>query len=92
MIYAVILYDGVAGGVGHVRRLVSEDGDCEIFQRIVKKAISITKNCKCDPSCYSCLRNYYNQSVHDMLDRHEAYNFLENFSGDYIVIQDESFC
>ena len=89
MVYAIILYDGVAGGAGHVRRLVTED--CGIFQRIVRKAISLTKNCNCNPSCYHCLRNYYNQAVHDILDRFEAYRFLEVFSGEAIVISDEAF-
>ena len=89
MVYAIILYDGVAGGAGHVRRLVTED--CGIFQRIVRKAISLTKNCNCNPSCYHCLRNYYNQAVHDILDRFEAYRFLEVFSGEAIVISDETF-
>lgn len=89
MVYAIILYDGVAGGAGHVRRLVTDD--CGVFQRIVRKAISITKNCNCNPSCYNCLRNYYNQAVHDILDRREAYMFLEAFKGDAIVISDENF-
>lgn len=89
MVYAIILYDGVAGGAGHVRRLVTDD--CEIFQRIVQKAIAITKNCNCNPSCYNCLRNYYNQAVHDILDRREAYMFLEAFKGDAIAILDDNF-
>ena len=89
MVYAVILYDSVAGGAGHVRRLVTED--CVTFQRIVRKAIDITKNCNCNPSCYNCLRNYYNQAVHDILDRREAYAFLEAFCGSTTVIPDENF-
>jgi len=89
MVYAIILYDAVAGGAGHVRRLVTDD--CGIFQKIVSKAISITKNCNCNPSCYNCLRNYYNQAVHDILTRIEAYKFLEKFNGNAIVIPDDSF-
>ena len=38
------------------------------------------KGCTCNPSCYSCLRNYYNQKIHDKLNRHYAYRFLENYS------------
>ena len=72
-----------------MRRLVTDD--CEIFQRIVQKAIAITKNCNCNPSCYNCLRNYYNQAVHDILDRREAYMFLEAFKGDAIAILDDNF-
>ena len=89
MVYAVILYDAVAGGAGHVRRLVTED--CDVFQRIVSKALTITHDCNCSPSCYNCLRNYYNQAVHDILDRTEAYNFLKVFSGPAIAIPDDSF-
>ncbi|WP_027407181.1 DEAD/DEAH box helicase [Anaerovibrio sp. RM50] len=80
MIYSIILYDAVAGGAGHVRRLVTED--CAVFQRVVEKAIDITKNCRCTPSCYNCLRNYNNQAVHDILDREKAYKFLEIFTGE----------
>ena len=89
MVYSIVLYDAVAGGAGHVRRLVTDD--CNVFQRIVTKAIGITKNCNCNPSCYNCLRNYYNQTVHDILNRVEAYRFLELFAGGAAVIPNESF-
>lgn len=80
LIYAIVLYDAVAGGAGHVRRLVTEDGRC--FRQVVEKAIAITKGCNCSPSCYSCLRNYYNQKIHDLLNRKYAYDFLENYYGE----------
>jgi ATP-dependent helicase YprA (DUF1998 family) len=89
LIYAIVLYDAVAGGAGHVRRLVTEDG--AQFQRVVKRAIAITKGCNCSPSCYSCLRNYYNQKIHDLLNRKYAYDFLENYSGDLEPISNEEF-
>jgi ATP-dependent helicase YprA (DUF1998 family) len=86
LIYSIVLYDAVAGGAGHVHRLVTEDG--EIFKQVVEKAIAITKGCNCSPSCYSCLRNYYNQKIHDKLDRKYAYNFLENYTGKFEPIID----
>lgn len=86
-IYSVILYDAVAGGAGHVRRLAKDDG--ETLKKVIKKAIDITKNCNCDPSCYNCLRNYYNQAVHDNLDRKKAYDFLKTFNGNVAVDNDE---
>ena len=79
MIYEIVLYDAVAGGAGHVRRLMTED--CSVFQRVIKRAIELTKGCTCNPSCYNCLRNYYNQAVHDKLSRIEAYSFLEHYYG-----------
>lgn len=89
LIYSIVLYDAVAGGAGHVRRLVTEDGDK--FRQVVKKAIAITKECNCSPSCYSCLRNYYNQKIHDKLNRKYAYDFLENYSGELESIKNEDF-
>lgn len=89
MIYEIILYDAVAGGAGHVRRLVTED--CGVFQRVIKKAIEITKGCTCTPSCYNCLRNYYNQSIHDKLNRIEAYLFLKQYYGPVTAIPDDQF-
>ncbi len=89
LIYAIVLYDAVAGGAGHVRRLVTEDG--ARFHQVVEKAIAITKGCNCSPSCYSCLRNYYNQKIHDLLNRKYAYEFLENYSGEVEPISNEEF-
>lgn len=89
MIYEVVLYDAVAGGAGHVRRLVTED--CGVFQRVIEKAISITKGCTCNPSCYNCLRNYYNQTLHDRLNRIEAYSFLEHYWGRVDAIPEDEF-
>ena len=89
MIYEIILYDAVAGGAGHVRRLVTED--CQVFQKVIKRAIEITKGCNCNPSCYNCLRNYYNQAIHDKLNRVEAYSFLEHYYGDVSLIANEEF-
>ena len=89
LIYSIVLYDAVAGGAGHVRRMVTDDG--VKFQQIVSKAIEITKGCNCSPSCYSCLRNYYNQNIHDKLNRKSAYTFLEDFSGSVTSLSNEEF-
>ena len=86
MIYSIVLYDAVAGGAGHVRRLVTSTG--EQFRHVVHRALEITQGCDCSPSCYSCLRNYYNQKVHEQLDRAKAANFLEKWDDDLIVVED----
>ncbi|MDD5866969.1 MAG: DEAD/DEAH box helicase [Lachnospiraceae bacterium] len=89
LLYSIVLYDAVAGGAGHVRRLVTKDG--VKFRQVVDKAIAITKGCNCSPSCYSCLRNYYNQKVHDKLNRKYAYEFLENYEGELEPMTNEEF-
>ena len=79
MVHTVILYDAVAGGAGHVRRMVTEDG--QAFQQVLKRALAVVDNCGCDTSCYQCLRNYYNQKIHDQLNRHAASVFLHPWVG-----------
>ena len=38
-----------------------------------------------------CFRNYYNQKIHDLLNRVEAYTFLEEFLGDVVEISEGEF-
>ena len=79
LVYSAILYDAVAGGAGNVRRMVTDDG--KAFEQVVKNAVEMLDNCKCDCSCYNCLRNYYNQKIHDLLNRHDAADFLRDWIG-----------
>lgn len=69
-----ILFDQVPGGAGHVKRLLDVNG----FTLAVENALeSVSHDC-CDltSSCYSCLRNYRNQQVHDLLRRGLAKDML----------------
>lgn len=86
-VFSVVLYDTVAGGAGHVRRIVTEDGIA--FRRVIERAISVVDNCDCDSSCYNCLRNYYNQKIHDNLDRKLASSFLHEWLGEMVKIEIE---
>lgn len=86
-IHSIILYDAVAGGAGHVRRIVTEDAS--VFQRVLSRAYHIVNECKCDPSCYSCIRNYYNQRIHDQLSRKKAAAFLATKLGECMPVQEE---
>lgn len=79
MAYNLIIYDSVAGGAGHSRRLVTPDG--LTLSKVLRRAANLMEACDCEPSCYKCLRNYYNQKLHDHLDRITAAEFLKNFIG-----------
>lgn len=78
-LYAIILYDNTPGGAGHVRR-IQEYG---IIEGIIRETLSQMKACTCggklmDSSCYTCLRNYYNQRVHDVLKRKYVVDFFDS--------------
>lgn len=79
---SMILFDTVPGGAGHVKRMLNEDQ----FIKALQEARSIVSSCTCgaekrDTSCYSCLRNYYNQYCHDDLRRDYAIDALDLILG-----------
>lgn len=77
-IHSLIIYDAAAGGAGHVRRLLTSDG--MTLHNVIVAALKRVENCTCDTSCYFCLRNYYNQKIHDKLNRHSAADFLRRWT------------
>jgi ATP-dependent helicase YprA (DUF1998 family) len=65
---AIILFDDVPGGAGHVKRLASP----YMLKRLLEKTKDkVQGNCGCgeETSCYGCLRNYRNQFCHEELKR-----------------------
>ncbi len=72
--YDILLYDNVPGGAGHVKRLLNKNAIISSLKEALRK---INRDC-CDEdtSCYSCLRNYYNQSHHNKLQRKLAIEVL----------------
>lgn len=77
--YSLIIFDTTPGGAGHVRRIDGKDD----LEGVLQKSLMLVKSCNCggeegDSSCYSCLRNYYNQRQHDLLKRSYVVDFIEN--------------
>ncbi len=76
---ALILFDDVPGGAGHVRRLARED----VFKKVLRASLNRLQRCECggaegNASCYGCLRHYRNQFCHDELNRGVVIRFLSN--------------
>ena len=65
--YNLILFDTVAGGAGHVKRLKEDKSLLEVLSNALKK---VSQDC-CDEdtSCYNCLRCYNNQRLHKHIKR-----------------------
>ena len=81
--YTIVLYDKTPGGAGHVKRL----NDANIFEEVLKETRQLIAKCNCggtlkDTACYSCLKSYSNQKVHDILQRRYVLDFLEDFFDD----------
>ena len=77
--FGFVFYDKTPGGAGHVRRMA----DPEILKAVFEASLTQMLGCTCggesmDTSCYSCLRNYYNQKYHDLLQRGYVVRFLKS--------------
>lgn len=70
---AIVLYDNVPGGAGHVKHIQDE------FRSVLKEAVNVLNcdDCSPDTSCYRCLRDYNNQFYHTILKREDALKYLE---------------
>ena len=80
--YSIVLYDTAAGGAGYVRKI--KDG--QALEEVLMQTRQIMLSCSCggengDTSCYSCLRNYYNQKHHDDLKRGYVIDFIDRLLG-----------
>ena len=76
---AIILFDDVPGGAGHVKRIAQNEN---AVKKLLQKTYDIMNECTCggdegDSSCYGCLRNYKNQFCHDQLNRGQVIRFLK---------------
>lgn len=69
---ALVVYDNVPGGAGHVQRIKDHLPD------VFAAALERVENECCGPetSCYECLRNYRNQPYHAVLQRGIVRDFL----------------
>ncbi len=71
---SLLLYDTTPGGSGHVEMI-----DHQLRQALegALKRVQHCDGCGRNTSCYSCLRGYDNQPVHDLLVRGTAADLLE---------------
>ena len=77
--YEFVFYDKTPGGAGHVRRMSNRD----TLAKILKETLTFISSCPCggdsmNTSCYSCLRNYYNQKYHEIMQRKYIVDFLSS--------------
>lgn len=70
-VYNAIIYEDIPGGSGYVEFIF------EKIEDIIESSINYLKKCKCEKACYKCLLSYWNQHLHDKLDRNISIEKLE---------------
>lgn len=84
---AIILFDNVPGGAGHVKRAIETPNS---LLSLLQSSYLKVKHCTCggdlaQSSCYGCLRNYQNQFCHEYLDRRIVIDFLRDYVPEGII-------
>jgi len=93
--YRIILYEAAEGGAGALNALQQID----VFHEVIRRARQILHDFdhdedSCSRACYGCLCNFYNQPVHDILDRNLVLPFfrrLENATKREDTLQEKRF-
>ena len=75
-----MIFDTTPGGAG-LAKAISEQLE-EVTEEALKLA-SMCSGCPEDSSCYSCLRSYWNQRMHDHLSRGSANAYLHALKDSY---------
>jgi len=73
-VYKIVIYDSTLGGSGILQEFL------EKFDGISQKAIQILEECSCDKACYKCLKTYFNQRNHSILDKQLVIETLRQFA------------
>lgn len=74
----VFLYDLLPGGAGYTK-LVRDNLD-----QVLDETERLLSSCTCESSCYSCIRHYSNNFLHNSLDRNLAYSLVKHLRTGYI--------
>ena len=64
---ALVVYDTMPGGTDHLPKLLAHE--CDSWRAAIGVALQHLESCTCDASCHRCLRDFWNQRHHAVLDR-----------------------
>jgi len=68
--FSIVIYDTMPGGTGYIPKLFANSG--EGLKQAAAESLGRLENCDCSSSCHRCLRDFWNQRVHHLLNRFEV--------------------
>jgi very-short-patch-repair endonuclease len=60
---ALVLYDTIPGGTGYLLRLL------DTVPQLAARVARHLADCPCERACYRCLKEFWNQRIHHLLDK-----------------------
>ncbi|WP_316967278.1 DEAD/DEAH box helicase [Candidatus Methanocrinis natronophilus] len=68
--FSIVLYEGAEGGAGFLRSL-QDAGELHEVAHLAREILHEfdPEESQCERACYGCICNYYNQPIHEILDR-----------------------
>jgi hypothetical protein len=76
----LVIYDTMPGGTGYLPKLLTDDGAG--LRAAARTALERLAGCDCERSCHRCLRDFWNQRDHRLLDRHAVIPTLRRLAID----------
>ncbi len=80
---SLVLYDTQPGGTGYVPKLFANSAAG--FKEAAAEAARRLGTCMCSGSCHRCLRDFWNQRHHGLLNRFEVLATLRRLAGSEVV-------
>ncbi len=71
---SLVFYDTMPGGTGYLKRMVQD------VPRLAERIASHLKECSCERACYRCLKDYWNQRLHSLLDKQLVLHVFETLA------------
>jgi hypothetical protein len=68
--WSIVIYDTMPGGTGYLPKLFADGA--EGLKEAAAEALRRLESCDCTGSCHRCLRDFWNQRLHGLLNRFEV--------------------
>jgi ATP-dependent helicase YprA (DUF1998 family) len=76
--WSIVIYDTMPGGTGYIPKLF--EGGAQGLKLAAAHVLGRLESCDCTTSCYRCLRDFWNQRGHHLLNRFEILGVLRRLA------------
>jgi len=76
--WSIVIYDTMPGGTGYIPKLF--ENEAHGLKSSAAEVLGRLEGCDCTTSCYRCLRDFWNQRGHQLLNRFEVMSVLRRLA------------